>query len=156
MVQIRTAGREEKDVGVYHATFLPAGISRSCVDDSRRTFSFSEMQMGDAKPGAVTQKGEAYMVENTVSTIFVWSPYQPQSREPVVARDQLVSNIEQVKMAFHLIVKLGFLPLASHPYFTGFLDDTVAQEREKGMELGQKWVHCRMRSGSLARRLPKA
>ena len=80
------------------------------------------------------------MVENTVSTIFVCSPYRPQSREPAVARDQLVSNIEQAKMACQLIVKLGFLPLALHLYFTGFLDDTVAQEREKGMELGQKWV----------------
>ncbi|MDY4669409.1 MAG: DUF4406 domain-containing protein [Oliverpabstia sp.] len=103
-------------------------------------FLFGDADGRYAKPGAVTQKEETCMVENTVSTIFVCSPYQPQPRESVVSRDQLVSNIEQAKMACQLIVKLGFLPLASHLYFTGFLDDTVVQEREKGMELGQKWV----------------
>lgn len=80
------------------------------------------------------------MVENTVSTIFVCSPYRPQSKEPAVAKDQLASNIERAKAACQLLIKLGFLPLAPHLYFTSFLDDTVARDRRKGLELGRRWL----------------
>lgn len=69
------------------------------------------------------------MEKIAVTTVFVCSPYRPQSKDPVIAKDQLASNVDRAKMACQLLVKLGYLPLAPHLYFTSFLDDSVAKER---------------------------
>jgi hypothetical protein len=80
------------------------------------------------------------MENKEITTVFVCSPYRPQSKDPKVARDQLSVNIERAKLACRLLAKLGYLPLAPHLYFTGFLDDADAAEREEGMTLGMEWL----------------
>lgn len=77
---------------------------------------------------------------NTITTIFVCSPYQATSKDPAVARSQLEANIERAKMACRMLVKLGYHPLAPHLYFTQFLEDRDAGEREEGIQLGMKWL----------------
>lgn len=61
---------------------------------------------------------------NVITTIFVCSPYQAQSKEPAVAKEQLEANMERVCL---ILVKLGYLPLALHLYFTSFLNDSDAE-----------------------------
>jgi hypothetical protein len=80
------------------------------------------------------------MDKNAITTIFVCSPYRPQHRDPSVAKDQLAANVERVKLACRMLVKLGYLPLAPHLYFTEFLDDHEAKERAEGMALGLEWL----------------
>lgn len=77
---------------------------------------------------------------NTMTTIFVCSPYRPASIDPAIARSQLEANMERVKLACRMLTKLGYLPLAPHLYFTQFLKDSDAGEREEGMKLGMEWM----------------
>src|SRR5699024_266995 len=62
------------------------------------------------------------------------------SKEPAVAKDQLASNINRAVMACKLLIRLGHLPLAPHLYFPRFLDDTIASEREDGIQMGLLWL----------------
>ena len=57
-----------------------------------------------------------------------------------MAKDQLASNINRAVMACKLLIRLGHLPLAPHLYFPRFLDDTIASEREDGIQMGLLWL----------------
>lgn len=80
------------------------------------------------------------MDRNVVTTVFVCSPYRAQSKDPAVEKDQLEANVERARRACRILVKLGYLPLAPHLYFTSFLDDNDAGEREDGLTLGLEWL----------------
>ncbi|HCC60019.1 MAG: DUF4406 domain-containing protein [Candidatus Staskawiczbacteria bacterium RIFOXYC1_FULL_37_43] len=45
-------------------------------------------------------------------------------------------NIEKAKEHCRDVSLKGFLPIASHIYFTQFLDDNNSEERDIGMEMG--------------------
>lgn len=51
-----------------------------------------------------------------------------------------MANINRAKTACRILTTLGFLPLAPHLYFTQFLKDEDAQERNTGMKLGMRWL----------------
>lgn len=72
--------------------------------------------------------------------IFVCSPYRPTSKTEECRKDELAANVKRVKNACRILTKLGFLPLAPHLYFTQFLKDEDAQERNTGMQLGLRWL----------------
>lgn len=72
--------------------------------------------------------------------IFVCSPYRPTSKKEECRKDELAANISRAKNACRILTTLGFLPLAPHLYFTQFLKDEDAQERNTGMTLGMCWL----------------
>lgn len=72
--------------------------------------------------------------------IFVCSPYRPTSKTEECRKDELAANISRAKNACRILATLGFLPLAPHLYFTQFLKDEDAQERNTGMKLGMRWL----------------
>lgn len=81
--------------------------------------------------------------ENTATApkkIFVCSPYRPTSKTEECRKDELAANVTRAKNACRILTKLGFLPLAPHLYFTQFLKDEDAQERNTGMEFGMRWL----------------
>ncbi len=45
-------------------------------------------------------------------------------------------NIEQAKKYCREAILQGYIPIAPHIYFTQFLDDTKAEERQLGMQCG--------------------
>ena len=51
-----------------------------------------------------------------------------------------MANINCAKTACRILTTLGFLPMAPHLYFTQFLKDEDAQERNTGMKLGMHWL----------------
>ena len=51
-----------------------------------------------------------------------------------------MANINRAKTACRILTTLGFLPMAPHLYFTQFLKDEDAQERNTGMKLGMRWL----------------
>lgn len=80
------------------------------------------------------------MEKREMTAVFVCSPFRPSSKEPAVAKDQLASNINRAVMACKLLIRLGHLPLVPHLYFPRFLDDTIASEREDGIQMGLLWL----------------
>lgn len=72
--------------------------------------------------------------------IFVCSPYRPTSKTEECRKDELAANISRTKNACRILATLGFLPLAPHLYFTQFLKDEDAQERNNGMKFGMRWL----------------
>ncbi len=74
--------------------------------------------------------------------IFVCSPYRPTSETEKCRKDELAANISRAKSACRILATLGFLPLAPHLYFTQFLKDEDAQERNTGMKLGMHWLEA--------------
>lgn len=51
-------------------------------------------------------------------------------------RGDLERNIRKANGYCRFAVKQGVLPLAPHAIFTGFLDDTIPEERQAGIDLG--------------------
>lgn len=72
--------------------------------------------------------------------IFVCSPYRPTSETEACRKCELESNIKRAKTACRFLSTLGFLPLAPHLYFTQFLKDRRAHERDTGIKLGLRWL----------------
>jgi len=65
--------------------------------------------------------------------IYVCSPY----------RGDIRTNTEQAKGYCRKIVQEGDIPLASHLLFPQFVDDSIASERERAMEMNLEIMrHC--------------
>ncbi|HZK26064.1 MAG TPA: DUF4406 domain-containing protein [Thermoclostridium sp.] len=65
--------------------------------------------------------------------IYVCSPY----------RGDIRTNTEQAKEYCRKIVQEGDIPLASHLLFPQFVDDSIASERERAMEMNLEIMrHC--------------
>ncbi|MDO4568738.1 MAG: DUF4406 domain-containing protein [Clostridia bacterium] len=58
--------------------------------------------------------------------IFICSPY----------RGDVDANTQNARRYCRLAVRRGSIPFAPHLLFTQFLDDSIAREREKGLEMG--------------------
>ena len=80
------------------------------------------------------------MEKREMTAVFDCSPFRPSSKETAVAKDQLASNINRAVMECKLLIRLGHLPLAPHVDFPRFLDDTIASEREDGIQMGILWL----------------
>ncbi|MCD7825527.1 MAG: hypothetical protein LUH14_06170 [Clostridiaceae bacterium] len=72
--------------------------------------------------------------------IYVCSPWRLNSLTPDDLERERRENEERVRLACRLIVKLGYMPLCPHNYFTRFLDDTDPGERSQGMAFGMEWL----------------
>ena len=62
--------------------------------------------------------------------IFICSPY----------RGDVESNLENARRYCRFAIRRGGIPFAPHLLFTQFLDDSVAHERELGLELGRSML----------------
>lgn len=75
-----------------------------------------------------------------IETIYVCSPFRPESNDPQIRECELDNNIDRVHQACRMLASLGYMPLAPHGYFTNFLNDNDPKEREDGMELAMEWL----------------
>ena len=81
------------------------------------------------------------VTESTAKTIYVCSPYKatlPFQKRTGSGKSK--ENVKRAKLACRILVKLGYLPLAPHLYFTQFLEDGDEKEREEGIALGMRWL----------------
>ena len=72
--------------------------------------------------------------------VFICSPFRPRGKTREERAADLESNRELARLGCEIAVKKGFLPLAPHLYFTQFLTDEDAAERETGIWLGMDWL----------------
>lgn len=82
----------------------------------------------------------AKVTESTAKTIYVCSPYKAVSLTEADREWERKENVKRAKLACRILVKLGYLPLAPHLYFTRFLEDSDEKEREEGIALGMRWL----------------
>lgn len=54
---------------------------------------------------------------------------------------ELNENIIKVKRYCRKVALMYDIPIAPHAYFTGFLDDNVARERQLGMTMGRHLIN---------------
>lgn len=78
------------------------------------------------------------MEHKKMPIIYVCTPYRPTATDPGAAAEELKQNRKRVNQACRLLTIMGYMPLAPHAYFTGFLDEE--KEREKGLQLGLEWL----------------
>lgn len=83
---------------------------------------------------------EVKVTESTARTIYVCSPYKAVSLTEADREWEREENVKRAKLACRILVKLGYLPLAPHLYFTRFLEDGDEKEREEGIMLGMRWL----------------
>ena len=83
---------------------------------------------------------DAVKKPDTVDIAFVCSPYRAKSTDPETAAAEVRANRDRAKLACKVLTRLGYLPLAPHLYFTEFLNDDHASDREDGICLGLKWL----------------
>ena len=72
--------------------------------------------------------------------VFICSPYRPETLDDEEREAELAENIRFAKRACYLALDKGYVPMAPHLYFTQFLNDNEAEQREAGLELGLAWV----------------
>ena len=72
--------------------------------------------------------------------IFICSPLRPRSHDPVEAERELKANLDRARRACRLVSDIGATPYAPHLYATQFLDDSIQEERERGLALGKEWL----------------
>lgn len=77
---------------------------------------------------------------NFTETVFICSPYRPASTEPLEKAEELRGNIRLARRACELAVTCGYMPLAPHCYFTGFLNDDDPEQRKDGLKLAKGWL----------------
>ena len=58
--------------------------------------------------------------------IFICSPY----------RGDVEANVQKARSYCRFAIRRGCIPFAPHLFFTQFLDDSIACEREDGMTMG--------------------
>jgi len=75
-----------------------------------------------------------------METIYVCSAYRATSKDPVIAKDEVASNVERARKACRMLAELGYMPLAPHIYMTQFLRDSDEKERADGLELAMEWL----------------
>ena len=63
--------------------------------------------------------------------IYICSPYRADTQEGVAENER---NAERY---CRQAIQAGYIPIAPHLYFTRFLDDSNAREREAGLKMGR-------------------
>lgn len=72
--------------------------------------------------------------------VYVCSPFRPTAVAMADRAEEQRSNIERALKACRILSMLGIQPLAPHLYFTRFLKDDVAAERNAGIEFALSWL----------------
>lgn len=67
---------------------------------------------------------------DNLKNIYVCSPY----------RGDIITNVYKAKKYCQEIVKLGYMPIAPHLYFTQFMDDNNESERKKAFEFNKRLI----------------
>ncbi len=75
--------------------------------------------------------------ENKIPKTFICIRLRPKSNWQFIAWFQYRKNLSRAKIAARYAVLNGYDPEATTIYFTQFLDDSMAEERELGMKIGQ-------------------
>ena len=74
-------------------------------------------------------------------TVYVCSPFRPTAVSEVDREaEEQRSNIERALKACRILAMMGIQPLAPHLYFTRFLKDDVAAERDTGIRFALSWL----------------
>lgn len=82
-------------------------------------------------------------MENKIPKVFICIRLRPKSQEPKRAKAEFEENLERAKIVARYAVLNGYDPEATTIYFTQFLNDSLAEERELGMKIGQsRLVNC--------------
>lgn len=72
--------------------------------------------------------------------VYVCSPFRPTAVSLADRAEEQRSNIERALKACRILAMMGIQPLAPHLYFTRFLKDDVAAERNAGMQFALSWL----------------
>lgn len=72
--------------------------------------------------------------------VYVCSPFRPTAAAMADRVEEQRSNIERALKACRILAMMGIQPLAPHLYFTRFLKDDVAAERDAGIQFGLSWL----------------
>ena len=72
--------------------------------------------------------------------VYVCSPFRPAAVSLADRAEEQRSNIERALKACRILAMMGIQPLAPHLYFTRFLKDDVAAERDTGMRFTLSWL----------------
>lgn len=72
--------------------------------------------------------------------VYVCSPFRPTAVSQADRAEEQRSNIERALKACRILAMMGIQPLAPHLYFTRFLKDDVAAERDAGMRFALSWL----------------
>lgn len=77
-------------------------------------------------------------MESKMPKVFICIRLRPKSQEPKKAAAEFLENLKRARIAARYAVLNGYDPEATTIYFTQFLDDSLAKERELGMKIGQE------------------
>ena len=72
--------------------------------------------------------------------VYVCSPFRPMAASVADKAEEQRSNIERALKACRILAMMGIQPLAPHLYFTRFLKDDVAAERDTGIRFALSWL----------------
>lgn len=75
-----------------------------------------------------------------LKTVYVCSPFRPTAVSEADREAEQRSNIERALKACRILAMMGIQPLAPHLYFTRFLKDDVAAERDTGIRFALSWL----------------
>ena len=78
--------------------------------------------------------------DTTPKKVYVCSPFRPTAVSLADRAEEQRSNIERALKACRILAMMGIQPLAPHLYFTRFLKDDVAAERDTGMRFALLWL----------------
>lgn len=78
--------------------------------------------------------------DTTPKKVYVCSPFRPTAVSLADRAEEQRSNIERALKACRILAMIGIQPLAPHLYFTRFLKDDVAAERDAGMRYALSWL----------------
>ncbi|MDO8574741.1 MAG: hypothetical protein Q7R61_00445 [bacterium] len=82
-------------------------------------------------------------MKSKIPKVFICIRLRPKNKNPEKAVVELLENLERAKIAARYAVLNGYDPEATTIYFTQFLNDSLAKERELGMKIGQeRLINC--------------
>ncbi len=82
-------------------------------------------------------------MKSKIPKVFICIRLRPKSNDPCKATAEYTENLKRAIIAARYAVLNGYDPEATTIYFTQFLDDLMAKERELGMKIGQaRLVNC--------------
>lgn len=76
-------------------------------------------------------------MESKIPKVFICIRLRPKSQEPEGAAVEFEENLKRARIAARYAALKGYDPKATTIYFTQFLNDSLAKERELGMKIGQ-------------------
>ena len=108
-------------------------------NDKAASTAITSTTTANATADTITTAG-AINAAASIKRVYICSPLSPQGRTAEEKEADWNKNIDIAKKACRLAVKKGCMPYASHLYFTQFLSDFDAEERELGISLGLAWL----------------